>query len=285
MAKLKFNPAAYQDLGAYALLKNVVENGHLVAEDATPIPPTPPTYKVYTALLTQSGGDSPFTLNSGPLTIGVTYEIVDILIGKVNTFTILNPGTGYVDETSGTSGGNGSSLSFGITQTGGVIDSLTIIDPGAGYHVNDIVTINNGNGNATVRIDSVLSDDFTNVGASSNTNGVKFIATGTTPTSWLAGSTLGANSAAPTVTILENTIGNIPWTYSSEGVYQATSSLLNDSKTLLFVQATSNNSPNNVGYYLRFSDPDVLELTLLVEGYGPSDNWLLNTPIEIRIYN
>jgi hypothetical protein len=53
MAKLKFNPAAYQDLGAYALLKNVVENGHLVAEDAT-LP-----YKVYSALLTQSGTDAP----------------------------------------------------------------------------------------------------------------------------------------------------------------------------------------------------------------------------------
>ena len=34
MAKLKFNPANYQDLGAYALLKNIVENGHLIAEDS-----------------------------------------------------------------------------------------------------------------------------------------------------------------------------------------------------------------------------------------------------------
>ena len=33
MAKLKFNPQGYQDLGAYALLKNVVENGYLVTED------------------------------------------------------------------------------------------------------------------------------------------------------------------------------------------------------------------------------------------------------------
>lgn len=52
MAKLKFTPAGYQDLGAYALLKNVVENGHLIAEDSRP-------YKVYTALLTQSAGDPP----------------------------------------------------------------------------------------------------------------------------------------------------------------------------------------------------------------------------------
>ncbi len=34
-----------------------------------------PKYKVYTALLTQSGGDTPDGLNSGPVTKGVTYEI------------------------------------------------------------------------------------------------------------------------------------------------------------------------------------------------------------------
>jgi hypothetical protein len=73
MAKLKFNPVGYQDLGAYALLKNIVENEHLIAED--PTPPTPPAYKVYTALLTQSGVDDLQSISSGDLTIGVTYLI------------------------------------------------------------------------------------------------------------------------------------------------------------------------------------------------------------------
>lgn len=41
------------------------------------------------------------------------------------------------------------------------------------------------------RIDDIKAgDSFTNVGASSNANGVKFIATGTTPTTWTNGSTL-----------------------------------------------------------------------------------------------
>jgi hypothetical protein len=35
-----------------------------------------PTYKVYTALLTQSGGDDFQSISSGPLTIGVTYQII-----------------------------------------------------------------------------------------------------------------------------------------------------------------------------------------------------------------
>lgn len=51
-------------------------------------------------------------------------------------------------------------------------------------------------------------DDFTNVGAPSNANGVKFIATGTTPTVWTEGSTLAWNNGAPIVNILQNTLGN-----------------------------------------------------------------------------
>jgi hypothetical protein len=35
-----------------------------------------PKYKVYTALLTQSGGDDFQSIGSGPLTIGVTYQII-----------------------------------------------------------------------------------------------------------------------------------------------------------------------------------------------------------------
>jgi hypothetical protein len=36
-----------------------------------------PKYRVYTALLTQSGGDDPLSINTGVLTIGVTYIIYD----------------------------------------------------------------------------------------------------------------------------------------------------------------------------------------------------------------
>jgi hypothetical protein len=40
------------------------------------IPIPEPTYKVYTALLTQSGGNNFQSISSGPLTIGVTYQII-----------------------------------------------------------------------------------------------------------------------------------------------------------------------------------------------------------------
>ena len=49
-----------------------------VLEDA-PAPPTPSTdYKLYTALLTQSGDDNPDSTYSGDLVIGRTYQIFDL---------------------------------------------------------------------------------------------------------------------------------------------------------------------------------------------------------------
>ena len=54
MAKLKFNPVGYQDLGAYALLKNIVENGHLIAEDSNSL-----LFPIYEAVISQTGTDAP----------------------------------------------------------------------------------------------------------------------------------------------------------------------------------------------------------------------------------
>ena len=97
-------------------------------------------YKVFTALLKQSGGDDWQDILSGDLQIGVTYQIF-----------------------------------FG--------------DEGSGW-------------------------DFTNVGAPNNDIGTYFIATGTTPNSWGSGVSLLYNTGAPVVvTVLENTIGNIWFTY------------------------------------------------------------------------
>lgn len=82
MAKLKFNPPGYQDLGAYALLKNVVENEHLIAEDSS-FP-----YKVYSALLSQQE----VYLESGPLVVGTKYVILEL--GSGDDFS----NVGYVSD-------------------------------------------------------------------------------------------------------------------------------------------------------------------------------------------
>lgn len=178
------------------------------------------TYKVYTALLTQSGGDNLMSLASGEsLVIGVTY----------------------------------------------------LID-------------NNNGGTA----------DFTNVGAPNNNIGTYFVATGTTPNSW--GDTLLAelvyNTGAPVVTVLENTIGNIWFTYDVLGSYYANSSgLFTIGKTWgvadsIFDSATPSTQPVVIDNSGVFGANSPFQVGIRVRGGDfDGDSLLNNTPIEIRVYN
>jgi hypothetical protein len=184
-------------------LTNVTAKGCTTTTTTT----TLPAYRVYTALLTQSGSDTPTLAADVPLVIGFTYEILDD-------------------------------------------DSGTV--------------------------------DFTNVGAPNNNIGTFFVATGTTPTSWginLLGQLL-FNSGAPTVKVLENTIGNIWFTYIGAGLYYMQSSglFLND-KTWYSILANLNGGSSHI-FNLTYIDNS----TILVETVG-GDDLLNNTPIEIRVYN
>jgi hypothetical protein len=63
------------------------------------------------------------------------------------------------------------------------------------------LTLNSGTlivGNTYTIVD-YLGDNFTNVGASSNANGITFVATGTTPTTWTNGSVLSSSSPCTNV--------------------------------------------------------------------------------------
>ena len=184
--------------------------GAISVEDfAAQIAPQP-AYKVYTALLTQSGGPSNEGLNSGELTIGVTYTI--------NTYS--------------------------------------------------------------------EGDDFTNVGAPSNTNEVSFVATGTTPNTWNGGTTLVYNTGAPVVTVLENTIGNIWFTYSDAGIYKVDSSgLFTDGKTFIVVVAGLNGRSDILVTYITNTDSNIILNSYRVLANTLVDDALLNTSIEIRVYN
>jgi hypothetical protein len=178
-------------------------------------------YSVYTALLTQSGGNDPQTwskIDNGSLVIGVTYEINNYKSG----------------------------------------------------------------------------DDFTNVGAPSNANGVQFVATGTTAASWVGSTELDYNNGAPIVTVLKNTIGNIWFTYDIEGVYQINSNgLFVENKT--FYEITQNNNGGGGGnanflhYVINRKDENVvflntLDVDLVYQTSRGADTLLYNTPIEIRVY-
>jgi len=172
-----------------------------------------PTYKVYTALLTQNGGSNGQTIGLPPLTIGVTY-------------TILSAGP---------------------------------------------------------------NDDWTNVGAPNNNPGTSFVATGTTP-NYFDGGELEYNTGAPVVTVLENTIGNITWTYLGTGSYAGNLiSAFPLNKTYFSVNNRFSDDGGASAYdaFLFRADDDLFALTLWSNG-TQSDNLIFSgspISIEIRVYN
>jgi hypothetical protein len=67
------------------------------------------------------------------------------------------------------------------------------------------------------------NDDFTNVGAPAGEIYPVFVATGTTPNVWDSSTRTYFDTGAPVVTaILENTIGDITWSYLGVGQYIGT---------------------------------------------------------------
>jgi hypothetical protein len=176
-------------------------------------------YKVFTALLTQSGGSDTYSLQAGPLVVGVTYMVFD----------------------------------------------------------------------------SIAGDDFRNVGGplivnNNDFNNTYFIATGTTPTNWSGETGLEYNTGAPVATVLENTIGNVWFTYIGLGSYSCFSnSLFIDVKT--FVNIPSVGSENSAAEDLPLTITSLISnnhfnfFTTLVGSGTVFDGALYNSPIEIRVYN
>lgn len=160
-----------------------------------------PVYQVYTALLTQSGGDEFQYISSGELIIGRTYTIQE--------------------------------------------------DSAGGY-------------------------DFTVVGAPNNDWLTTFIATGTTP-NWGDGNpelaTLSFNTGAPVATVLENTIGNVWFTYLEPGAYGCSVEGSQLSNLVVFGQ------PVSFIFLYKFGGADVIIVN--AEGDGNTNNY----NIEIRVYN
>lgn len=169
------------------------------------------SYRVYTALLTQNGGDDPQYQQSGDLIIGVTY---------------------YID-------------------------------------------------------DNASNPDFTNVGAPNNNVGTYFVATGTTPNSW-GEAGLAYNTGAPVVTVLENTIGNIWFTYNSVGYYSINSSgLFTGNKTFTIAgKASDGDQTYNPGYATtQWFNSNEISIAVSDSSFTNQNNLLNITPIEIRVYN
>lgn len=139
----------------------------------------------------------------------------------------------------------------------------------------------------TYHIDDVSGGaDFTNVGASSNTVGLYFIATGTTPAHWGTGS-LSYNEGTATVKVLENNIGNIWFSYSGDAAVAINSNgLFNPDKTMSIVALNTEVAGPDPTLY---SAKTISDSFIVVEWYIPTSDTLgtppTDTPIEIRVYN
>lgn len=173
-------------------------------------------YKVYTALLTQSGGDDPQGISSGAVTKGVTYMI------------------------------DGTSSDADFSNVGGPkYDGVTTI------------------------------------------NGTYFVAINNdVPNNYSEGQLL-YNTGAPVVTVLENTIGNIWFTYSSVGIYLVNSSgLFTANKTFFSEPAIDISLLSNIEKFLFIGWNNENTLTL-----NNTDGSLISTDdmgrgyLEIRVYN
>ena len=94
--------------------------------------------------------------------------------------------------------------------------------------------------------------------------------------------------ANPTAIVLENTIGNIVFTYVSNGVFEGTlSNAFPIGQTVINIsQQFSFSGPNFQLSWINDTARTVNKFQIrVVQNGAPSDGLLLNTPIEIRVYN
>ena len=189
------------NLSGQTITGDITINGNLsVTGTSNTIP-----YKVYTALLTQSGSGNTTGISSGPLTKGITYKI----------------------------------------QLGG--------------------------------------GDFSNVGAPNNDAETYFVAINNdTPLSY-GGTALIYNTGAPVATVLENTIGNMWFTYVGLGDYFVNSnSLFINEKTFALIGTTGFTSgAGDSGAAIMLTNPPNMVEIIAANG----NDALAGTPIEIRVYN
>jgi len=131
--------------------------------------------------------------------------------------------------------------------------------------------------------------DFTNIGAPNNDIGTYFIATGINP-NWGIDGMLVSNLGAPVVTVLENTIGNLWFTYNDVGIYQANSNGLftNDKTIISLIPEMYIESPTDLYNFGGYpSNVDLIYLTSYYNNELSDSRFggFAQNAIEIRVYN
>lgn len=143
----------------------------------------------------------------------------------------------------------------------------------------------------TYTITNASDGDFLNVGAPNNIKGTSFVATNNDiPTSWgESGAALVYDTGAPVVTVLENTIGNIYFKYVTTGLYEILSNeLFTENKTSIIIGPIYSNGELDKPGVATFeinSQSQISLATIDIETLLREDSMLVNSAIEIRVYN
>lgn len=151
----------------------------------------------------------------------------------------------------------------------------------------DSITLSSGDSvikGITYKIDGGSDGDFSNVGAPSNDDSTSFIATiNGVPNSY--GSTvLLYDPGAPIAKILENTLGNVWFEYSAEGLYLCKSStLFTENKTTIDMDAYCQNG--NPAAQLIYKDLSTADFTIGTYKDNFTNGYLTNNRLEIKVYN
>jgi hypothetical protein len=135
----------------------------------------------------------------------------------------------------------------------------------------------------TYVIDGGSDGDFSNVGAPNNDDSTWFVAINDEVPNSYGTTILIYNTGAPVVIVLENTIGNIWFTYIAPGEYQINSSgLFTIGKLWGICPAKNGQGDTNI-----FAVNDVDSMTLATSNSSDTleDSLLADTSIEIRVYN
>jgi hypothetical protein len=143
----------------------------------------------------------------------------------------------------------------------------------------------------TYTIDNASDGDFTNVGAPNNDVGTSFVAINDNIPNNYNNAALLFNTGAPVVTVLENTIGNIWFEYNDVGYYTINSDGLfttNKTYTTIQSQPIAGNISDGIKFaQINYEYPNInnIGITTGRPEFDSFDDYLINTPIEIRVYN
>jgi hypothetical protein len=91
-------------------------------------------------------------------------------------------------------------------------------------------------------------------------------------------------TASPVATVLENTLGSVSSTYTSEGLYSITSSALFTSDKTMVMIGDVNAVSFITSYWSTSSDIPISTKSFVFGAFNSVNGILAKTPIEIRVY-